>query len=158
MATCNKAATRIPQHLRYTYLSHGQRVLRYYKRACRNFEANAGHPLDARMSKVELRAKIDANKYEADYVKAAKMLEEAEADILTKWVFPAKNWSPGGTCYGRYIYFPDYFVDYWHPLEKAQYPKYFATREIRKMEYIMWWQKKYGTGAGEETEKREPAH
>jgi NADH dehydrogenase (ubiquinone) 1 beta subcomplex subunit 9 len=51
------------------------------------------------------------------------------------------------------------FLDYWHPLEKAQYPKYFATREIRKMEYIMWWQKKYGTEAGqEETEKREPAH
>ncbi|XP_062584821.1 NADH dehydrogenase [ubiquinone] 1 beta subcomplex subunit 9-like [Saccostrea cucullata] len=159
----NVAAARIPRHLQFTYLSHGQRVCRYYKKACRNFEANAGTFLDAKMSRIELRAKLDANKDEKDYVKAAKMLEEAEADMLTKWIFPKKNFSPGGTCYGRYIYFPDYIVDAWHGLEKAQYPKYFATREIRKLEYILWWQKKYGMGEGaegvgtEETTQKEAA-
>jgi hypothetical protein len=49
------------------------------------------------LSKVELRAKIDANKNEADYVKAAKMLEEAEADLLTKWVFPASKYTQFST-------------------------------------------------------------
>lgn len=35
-------------------------------------------------------------------------------------------------------------LDYWHPLEKAQYPEYFARREQRKIEYIEKWEKKYG--------------
>jgi len=36
-------------------------------------------------------------------------------------------------------------LDQWHPLEKAQYPEYFARRDQRKMEYIERWQKKYGS-------------
>lgn len=35
-------------------------------------------------------------------------------------------------------------VDFWHPLEKAQYPEYFSRREQRKQEYIERWEKKYG--------------
>lgn len=42
-------------------------------------------------------------------------------------------------------------IDYWHPLEKAQYPKYFATREIRKMEHILWWHEKYGADPEQKT-------
>jgi len=32
----------------------------------------------------------------------------------------------------------------WHPLERAQYPEYFARRHQRKLEYIERWEKKYG--------------
>lgn len=40
--------------------------------------------------------------------------------------------SPGGNAHGRSVELPDWVLDYWHPLEKAQYPDYFARREKRK--------------------------
>lgn len=52
--------------------------------------------------------------------------------------------SPGGCAYEREVIPPDWILDYWHPLEKAQYPEYFARREQRKKEYVMWWEKTYG--------------
>lgn len=52
--------------------------------------------------------------------------------------------SPGGIAYGREALIPDWVLDYWHPLEKAQYPDYFARREQRKKEYVAWWEKQYG--------------
>ena len=36
------------------------------------------------------------------------------------------------------------YVDIWHPLERAQYPEYFARREKRKQEFIEAYEKKYG--------------
>jgi len=36
-------------------------------------------------------------------------------------------------------------MDQWHPLEKAQYPSYFAMRDIRKREYIERYEKEFGT-------------
>lgn len=56
--------------------------------------------------------------------------------------------SPGGVAYEREVRPPDWVVDYWHPLEKAQYPEYFARREQRKQEYIKNWEKKYGKSIG----------
>jgi NADH dehydrogenase (ubiquinone) 1 beta subcomplex subunit 9 len=50
----------------------------------------------------------------------------------------------GGNAYGRESVTPDWVLDYWHPLEKAQYPDYFATREKRKEEYIRMWEKEFG--------------
>jgi len=35
-------------------------------------------------------------------------------------------------------------LDFWHPLERAEYPEYFARRNQRKLEYIERWEKKYG--------------
>lgn len=52
--------------------------------------------------------------------------------------------SPGGVAYGREVIPPDWVLDYWHPLEKAQYPEYFARREERKKEFVKMWEKKYG--------------
>lgn len=57
--------------------------------------------------------------------------------------------SIGGTAYGRDIDCPDWVMDYWHPLEKAQYPEYFARREQRKKEFIEWWERKYGKPTGD---------
>lgn len=52
--------------------------------------------------------------------------------------------SPGGCAFEREVIPPDWVLDYWHPLEKAQYPDYFARREQRKKEYVAWWEKQYG--------------
>lgn len=46
----------------------------------------------------------------------------------------------GGIAFERVVEPPDWVMDYWHPLEKAQYPNYFETRECRKIEYIKKWQ------------------
>ncbi len=35
-------------------------------------------------------------------------------------------------------------MDLWHPMEKAQFPDYFAKRTKLKKEYIEWYTKKYG--------------
>lgn len=35
-------------------------------------------------------------------------------------------------------------MDTWHPMEKAQFPDYFATRNQLKKDYIEWYTKKYG--------------
>lgn len=59
-------------------------------------------------------------------------------------------YSPGGVAYNREMIPPDWVLDYWHPLEKAQYPEYFARREQRKKEYVEWWEKTYGKPTEEE--------
>jgi NADH dehydrogenase (ubiquinone) 1 beta subcomplex subunit 9 len=52
--------------------------------------------------------------------------------------------SPGGVAYAREVLSPDWVLDYWHPLEKAQYPEYFAKREQRKKEYLKFYEQHYG--------------
>lgn len=52
--------------------------------------------------------------------------------------------SPGGCAFEREVIPPDWVLDYWHPLEKAQFPDFFAKREARKLEYVAWWEKQYG--------------
>lgn len=52
--------------------------------------------------------------------------------------------SVGGVAYERVVHPPDWVLDYWHPLEKAQYPEYFKRREQRKKEFIAMWEKEYG--------------
>ena len=44
-------------------------------------------------------------------------------------------------------------LDLWHPLERAQYPEYFARRHQRKLEYMERWEKKYGKEKAEEEKK-----
>lgn len=59
------------------------------------------------------------------------------------WYFTVAN-SAGGCAFEREVIPPDWVLDYWHPLEKAQYPEYFAKREQRKKEFVTWWEKQYG--------------
>lgn len=49
------------------------------------------------------------------------------------------TYSFGGVAYQRVVTPPDWVLDYWHPLEKAMYPTYFARREERKSCYIEKW-------------------
>lgn len=62
------------------------------------------------------------------------------------WIFfySADPDDPGGVGYARHTVYPDYLLDTWHPLERAQYPDYFAKRDQRKQEYIERWHQKYG--------------
>lgn len=53
-------------------------------------------------------------------------------------------YSPGGVAFEREVEPPDWVLDYWHPLEKAEYPEYFKKREQRKKEFIAMWEKQYG--------------
>jgi len=46
--------------------------------------------------------------------------------------------------YGREPRSPDWVLDLWHPMEKAQFPDYFAKRSQLKKEYIEHYVKKYG--------------
>jgi hypothetical protein len=59
----------------------------------------------------------------------------------------AVPFSPGGIAYERYADYPDENLDSWHPLEKAQYPYYFARREAMKEEYLKLYEQKYGINA-----------
>lgn len=69
----------------------------------------------------------------------------------TKVPFPhlhkLDNYQPGGICYERYYEYGDWHVDYWHPMEKAMYPKYFAKREQAKLDYVKMWETRYGKPA-----------
>lgn len=49
-----------------------------------------------------------------------------------------------GCAYSKEVLIPDWVLDFWHPLEKARFPKYFETREKRKKEYLEMWNKMYG--------------
>lgn len=55
---------------------------------------------------------------------------------------PFHPYSKNGIAYERNLLSPDYVMDWYHPLEKAQYPYYFAKREAMKEEYIKLWKKK----------------
>ena len=52
--------------------------------------------------------------------------------------------SPGGVAYNREPPSSDWVMDLWHPMEKAQFPDYFAKRDQLKRDYIAWYVKKYG--------------
>lgn len=65
-------------------------------------------------------------------------------DSLISKLFLIGPSSPGGVAYGREVEPPDWVLDYWHPLEKARYPEYFARREQRKKEWVEMWEKQYG--------------
>ena len=67
-----------------------------------------------------------------------KLFEEMEYDPKR---FPD---SPGGCAYQRVDVYPDHLLDFWHPVEKALYPKYFALREKRKKEFEEFYVKEYG--------------
>lgn len=67
---------------------------------------------------------------------------ERESNIFHLFVLVPN--SAGGVAFEREVIPPDWVLDYWHPLEKAQYPEYFARREKRKEEYVKWWEKTYG--------------
>lgn len=73
------------------------------------------------------------------------MLNEGEKELFSKQHYQPIRFanSATGIAYKRERIVPDWVLDYWHPLEKAQYPKYFARREQMKDEYVEWYFQQY---------------
>uniref|UniRef100_A0A1A9W2J6 NADH dehydrogenase [ubiquinone] 1 beta subcomplex subunit 9 n=1 Tax=Glossina brevipalpis TaxID=37001 RepID=A0A1A9W2J6_9MUSC len=117
-------------------VSHSRQVCSLYKRALRNVEAWYDHREIVRYRAVLLRKRFDDNRDVKDMAVAARLLEEGEKELFntTHYQLVKKANSPGGCAYER-----EEVLDYWHPLEKAQYPEFFAKREERKKQYVQWW-------------------
>lgn len=92
-----------------------------------------------------MRKRFDDNKNLRDLDLAQKLLKEGQEQLFDKQHPQPKLFanSVGGNTYLREHVTPDWVLDTWHPLEKAQYPHYFATREIRKKEFIKMWDKEF---------------
>ncbi|XP_045460699.1 NADH dehydrogenase [ubiquinone] 1 beta subcomplex subunit 9 [Harmonia axyridis] len=126
-------------------VSHTRKVQSLYKRALRNLENFYTQREIYRFRAVLLREDFDKNRDIKDLRVAKELLENGE-EYLFKVSHPLPKkfpGSPGGVAYGREVPPPDWVLDYWHPLEKAQYPEYFAKREEMKKEYIKLWEKLY---------------
>merc|ERR1711976_340831 len=127
-------------------LSHAQKVCALYKESLRQIQSYYHRRHFMRYEQVLMRARFDENKDITDMVKAKELLKKGEEELFyyqhpQPFKFPN---SPGGVAYGREARVPDWIYDMWHPLERAQYPEYFARREQRKLEFIERWHKKYG--------------
>ncbi|XP_054275692.1 NADH dehydrogenase [ubiquinone] 1 beta subcomplex subunit 9-like [Macrosteles quadrilineatus] len=130
----------------YRYLNFNDKVKILYKKSLRNLEDWIHDRADFRVEAVKTRAKFDEIINCKDSVRANLLLDEADKELFQNSHYQPKKFpdSVGGCAYNRYVPTPDWVLDYWHPLEKAQYPEYFARREQRKKEYIEWWEKTYG--------------
>uniref|UniRef100_A0A6M2DP77 NADH dehydrogenase [ubiquinone] 1 beta subcomplex subunit 9 n=1 Tax=Xenopsylla cheopis TaxID=163159 RepID=A0A6M2DP77_XENCH len=129
--------------------THAKRVCSLYKRALRNLECYRFERDSFRYHATLLRHRFDIHKAEKDPRKAQKLVEDGEEELFQDLHYQPRQFanSPGGVAYGREVICPDWVLDYWHPLEKAQYPKYFETREQRKKEYLEFYEKQYGKPA-----------
>lgn len=93
-----------------------------------------------------MRDRFEKNRHLTDAREIQKVMEEGDRELFMKQHTQPRKFpnSVGGVAYEREVIPPDWVVDYWHPLEKAQYPEYFARREQRKKEWLEMWDKKYG--------------
>ncbi|KAI8043822.1 hypothetical protein M5D96_005160, partial [Drosophila gunungcola] len=126
-------------------VSHKRQVCSLYKKALRNLEAWYDRRHDYRYRAVQLRARFDENRRK-DMGEGLRLLAAGQKELFETKHFQPRNFanSAGGCAFEREVIPPDWLLDYWHPLEKAQYPEYFAKREQRKKEYVVWWEKQYG--------------
>jgi len=134
-------------------LSHRQKVMRLYKRACREIEAWTKGPgpegfFEAKYQRALMRARFDANKDEHDTRKAAILLADGCRQLWEKRHHKPYRFmdDPWGSNFDRYANrsTPDEALDNWEswPLaEREQYPYYFNTREKRKKEILEHWHK-----------------
>lgn len=101
--------------------------------------------LCCRYEAVLLRQRFDENQKIPDARVAKQLLLAGEEELFKSSHWDIKQFpdSPGGIAYQRHIEPPDGVLDYWEPIEKAQYPKYFAEREELKKEYIKLYEKMY---------------
>lgn len=112
--------------------------------------------LEGRFKKLQLRAEFDKYKNIKDIREGKRILEMGEKklfeDIHPHHALgqPLHNFSKEGISFGRNLESPDYVMDYYDPLEKAQYPYYYAKREAMKDEYIKLWKKKMNSNNSED--------
>ncbi|KAF7275911.1 NADH dehydrogenase (ubiquinone) B22 subunit [Rhynchophorus ferrugineus] len=135
-------ATSLPTGL----TTHTRKVQSLYKRVLRNLESYYDRREVYRYHAVLMRKRFDDNRDIKDARIAKDFLLKGEQELFKNLHYHVRQFpnSPGGVAYGRVVIPPDWVLDYWHPLEKAQYPEYFARREQRKKEYIKFWEQQYG--------------
>ncbi|CAG9766140.1 unnamed protein product [Ceutorhynchus assimilis] len=126
--------------------THTRKVQSLYKRSVRMLEAFYDRREVFRFQAVLMRKRFDDNTKITDMIKAKALLLDGEEELFQNQHWHPRKFpnSPGGTAYGREVIPPDWVLDYWHPLEKAQYPEYFAKREQRKKEFVKLWEQQYG--------------
>ncbi|XP_043268026.1 NADH dehydrogenase [ubiquinone] 1 beta subcomplex subunit 9 [Venturia canescens] len=125
--------------------THSQKVCSFYKEAARCLESWYTQYHQNREQILMLRKEIDNNANIKD-LRVAKELLLRGKNILFQIQHPQPKkfpTSPGGCAYEREVEPRDWVLDFWEPMEKAQYPKYFALREKRKLEYIKLYDKLY---------------
>ncbi|KAL5239904.1 hypothetical protein ACI65C_007314 [Semiaphis heraclei] len=130
----------------YEIITHKRQVCSLYKKACRTIEDWYHYRPLMRIKIVRLRKRFDDNKNIIDVPTAQELLKKGQHELWANQHYYPHQFpsSPGGTAFDRDCFPPDWVLDSWHPLEKAQYPKYFAKREERKKEYIALWEKRWG--------------
>lgn len=134
-------------YLQTELISHARKVCSLYKRALKNLQSYHHDVHNYRYEAVLMRQRFDENKNIKDVRQAKALYLAGEEELFNNMhVMPLNKFPncPGGIAYNREVDPPDWVLDYWHPLEKAQYPEYFARRELRKKEYIEMWEKQYG--------------
>lgn len=99
-----------------------------------------------------MRKKFDDNTNIKDPRQVQQLIEEGERELFLKQHPQPRKFamSPGGVAFDRVVTPPDWVLDFWHPLEKAQYPDYFARREERKKEFLKIWDSQYSKGTKED--------
>uniref|UniRef100_A0A069DPJ6 NADH dehydrogenase [ubiquinone] 1 beta subcomplex subunit 9 n=1 Tax=Panstrongylus megistus TaxID=65343 RepID=A0A069DPJ6_9HEMI len=129
-------------------ISSERKMCSLFRRAVRNLESWHHDRAAFRYEVALLRARFDEIKMckDRDPDVFNQLLKNEEQELFKYQHWQPKKWPKtiGGNAYGRVPVIPDWVLDYWHPLEKAQYPKYFATREKRKEEFIKMWEEEYG--------------
>ncbi|XP_014211566.1 NADH dehydrogenase [ubiquinone] 1 beta subcomplex subunit 9 [Copidosoma floridanum] len=127
------------------FVSHSRKVCNLYKRLLRHIESSYYHLEDVRYESVILRAEFDKNKDIKDLRFAKEMMSQAEDKLMKDlhWNYKKFAESPGGCAFGRDHVPPDWIIDYWDPMEKAMYPKYFLLREQRKKEFEEFYKRNY---------------
>lgn len=141
-------ATPSSNYLVRDLVSHTRRVCSLYKKMLRDIDWSEDDFWEGRFKKLQLRAEFDKHKNIKDMRAAKALLETHEQNFLTTmhpYTAYGLEWHPyskEGIAYGRNMLSPDFVMDNYHPLEKAQYPYYFAKREAMKEEYLKLWKKK----------------
>lgn len=150
-------------YLRRQLVSHSRQVCSLYKRMLRDIDWWEDNFLECRYKKVLLRAQFDKNKSIKDLRVAKELLERTKKQFdedmhpIHKYGQPWHQFSKDGIAYGRMLESPDWVMDQYHPLFKAQYPYYYAKREQMKDEYIKMWKKKVLKEKVDEEEAEERA-
>lgn len=127
-------------------VSHTRKVQSLYKKALRCLESWYDRREVYRYHAVLMRQRFEDQRCIQDMRIAKEMLMNGEEELFQNQHWHPRKFpdSPGGVAYEREVPLPDWALDYWHPLEKAQYPEYFARRELRKKEFVERWENKYG--------------
>lgn len=127
-------------------ITHTQRVKSLYKLALRNLESWFDRRDVYRYMTALMRARFERSRYVKDQAVARSILREGEKELRANLHWHIRRFpdTPYGTAHGRDVPPWDWAMDMWHPLEKAQYPQYFAKREELKKKFVEMWKEQYG--------------